>query len=108
MRRSNPPCDGLRRKAVISDTQIEGLSQICARLEPLKGASPQTGDEVDAYLRVLGSARAKSSGEITGAIIGVQEYSRELFKENPDQALLEELRPDHERGAARMAEMRAW
>jgi hypothetical protein len=88
--------------------QIESLSQVCARLEPMKDASPHTQDEKDEYLQVLGSARAKSSGEITGAIIGVQEYSMELFAENPDQARLDELRPDQVRGTARMAEMCAW
>ncbi|UVJ39415.1 hypothetical protein [Arthrobacter sp. CJ23] len=88
--------------------QIESLGQVCDRLAPLKDATPQTRDEEDEYLRVLGNARAKSSGEITGAIIGVQDYSMEAFKENPDQALLDELRPDYERGTARMAQLCAW
>jgi hypothetical protein len=48
---------------------------------------------------------AKSSGEITSASIGVQEYSMELFNENPDQAMLDQLRPDHEIGTAGMGRM---
>ena len=88
--------------------QIESLAKICELLQPIRDASPQTRDEQARFLRVLGNARATSSGEITAAIIGVQEYSWELFKEKPDQALLDELRPDYERGTVHMAEMCAW